>query len=428
MRKGIAVLLACVLLLCSGCVDVESYLQPPRSQGQQQAVQQALETALAQGDGDGKYILKYPSGGDISSAFLMLDATGTPTAADDAVMAVAFYAAAAGERTHICLLRRENDGWLATANVEGQATDLHKVSLADLDGDGTKEVLVGWDLYSNSYQLSVYCLDDTLTATPDAGRYTAYFAGDMNADGKEEFMLLHIGSTVTASLCSWQAARATVMGTAALPAGVRGFEKMLLGKLTNGEDGLYLDTLLDSGSYTTVLLYWDGARLRTPLHSGDVARIADRSPYIAVMDVDGNGVPEIPVTTRLLDSEAGVSGRGQFLTEWYGWDIGTDTTVRQCGSIANTVDGYCIELEEEWIATLGGRYDEETRTLWLEQTGENGEKVPFLIIQNTSDGETAVEGYTFEALPGNLPLRIWYETAAPYRLTMEKISYMLVAL
>lgn len=429
MKGKVVTVLLCVLLLFTGCVDVESYLQPPRSQGQQQAVQDALEAALAAGETKAGYILKYPVGGSISSAFLMLDGAGALADIDDAVTAVAFYAPAAGQRTHIHLLRRETDGWRSVTDIEGEATDLNKVALGDLDGDGNKELLVGWDLYSSSYQLSIYCLDDTLQKTADAGRYTDYFVGDMDADGRDEFLLLHIGSTVTASLRRWFPAGVTVMGDAILPEGVRSFEKMLLGKLSNGEDGLYVDALLDSGNYTTALLYWDGSRLRTPLHSAGVARIAERTPYVAVMDVDGNGVPEIPVTTRLSDSDAAVNGSWQWLTEWYNWDVAADTAVRQFGSIVNMVDRYCIELEEDWLATIATRYDEETHTLWLEQPNEDGENVPFLAIQNTNATEVLPEeGFEFETLPGNLPLRIWYETEAPYRLTVEKISYMLVGL
>lgn len=433
MKGKIVALVLMLALLLTGCMDVESYLQPPRSQGQQQAVQEALEEALLrEGDALAAYILKYPTGGSISSSFLLLDSAGMPVQTDDAVTAIAFYAPATGERTHIHLLRRGEDGWRSVMDAEGESTDLHKVSLGDLDGDGSMELLVGWDLYSSNYQLSIYRLNDTLQKTADAGRYTEYFVGDMDADGKEELLLLHIGSKVTASLRRWTDDGVTVMGTANLHGGIRSFEKLLCGKLTDGTDGVYADALLDTGGYTTALIYWDGSHLRTPLHRAGVnsSRIADRTPYIAVMDVDGNGVPEIPVTTRLSGSDAAVQGSWQWLTEWYSWDVTADAAVRQFGSIVNTLDGYCIELEDSWLTTLSTRYDEDTHTLWLEQPNENGEQIPFLVIQNADAATNAPDqdALEFEALPGNLPLRIWYETEAPYRLTMEKISYMLVAL
>ena len=66
--------------------------------------------------------------------------------------------------------------------------------------------------------------------------------------------------------------------------------------------------------------------------------------------------------------------------------------------------------------------------MWLQRPDENGERQSFLIVQNAVADELTDEQRKFEVLPGNLPLRIWYETESPYHLTMEKISYMLVAL
>ncbi len=427
MKKRIAGIVLCLLLLC-GCMDVESYLQPPRAGGQQQAVQAALEAAL----GD-TYVLKYAMVGGNSSAFVMLDAVGALTQSDDAVLAVAFYAPRGGERVRLTLLRRENNAWTSVADAVGEGADLHTAAVADLDGDGAMELLVGWELYSSDYQLSIYRLDDSLQAVADAGRYTAFLTADMNADAKEEILLLHSGTVATATLCSYGDNRVAVMGTVRLRDDIRSFNTLLYGKLTSGADGVYIDVRLLADTYATLLVYWDGSHLVAPLFdivTGN-ALIADRTPPVAVMDADGNGVPEIPVTTRLADGgTAAPEETWRWLTEWYTWDVTTGSAVRQFGSIVNRADGYSIEVEEAWIDTITTRYDAVTHTLWLEQRTQDG-AVPFLAVQNIQNVRSQVSpaaGYTFETLPGSLPLRIWYETEAPFYLTIEKISYMLVML
>ena len=67
-----AVLAGLCALLLSGCnalgLDVEDYLRPPKSTGEQEAIQQALETyieAHAEKGGVTDYILKYPKEGAI---------------------------------------------------------------------------------------------------------------------------------------------------------------------------------------------------------------------------------------------------------------------------------------------------------------------------------------------------------------------------
>ena len=56
--KWLVLILAFLLLFC-GCMDVESYLQPPRPEGQQQAVHTALTQALSRGEAGDTYTLKY---------------------------------------------------------------------------------------------------------------------------------------------------------------------------------------------------------------------------------------------------------------------------------------------------------------------------------------------------------------------------------
>ncbi len=433
MKKKIAALLLCVCLLFCGCMDIESHLQPPHPEGQQQAVHEALKQALSRGESGDTYTLKYASVDSTSSAFVMLNADGALTQKDDAVLAVAFYTPRGGERVRLALLRRTQDGWQTVTDVQGEGTDLHTARVADLDGDGVAELLLGWDLFSKEYQLSIYRLDDTMQAVKDAGRYTAYLTGDMDADAKDDILLLHIGTNATATLCKYADNRVTVMGTAILRDDVRSFEKTFVGYTTGGDNGVYMDVKLAADTYATLLAYWDGVKLCAPLFDTKTgnAMVADRIPAVSVMDADGNGVPEIPVTTRLADGgQATPQETWRWLTEWYTWDVASGTAVRQFGSIVNVVDGYSVELEEDWIDAVVTHYDTQTYTLWLAHKTAEGTQ-PFLAVQNTAalrDPVSPAEGYDFQMLPGNLPLKIWYESKTPFHLTTEKVSYMLVGL
>ncbi len=429
MKRYILLLLA-LLLLLSGCMDVESYLQPPRVQGQQQAVQDALDAALSRGETGAAYTLKYPADGENASAFVMLDESGNVAAQTDVQAAVAFYRPDGGERTHIHLLQLEDGEWNSVADVQGAGVDLHKVKLSDLDGDGYAELLVGWDLYSNDYQLSVYDLKNGLKATPDVGRYTEFIVEDMDGGAPCEMVLLHVGNTVTASVCRWTAQQAVSVDTVKLHKDILNFRRLLFGKLTDGQDGLYVDTQLRGGDYATILLHMRDDKLLTPLYdaAADKFMIPQRVPAIDTMDVDGNNVPDIPVATRLPDSkQTGAAGSWMWLTEWYNWDVTVGAPVRQFGSIVNNTDGYFIELEDGWVETVAVRYDEPTRTLWLYHC-DGEEEQPFLAICSSSSAKEADDSHVFESLPGETGLYVWYSDIAPYNLTMEKISYMLVML
>ena len=77
MKRALLLLLSLVLV-CTGCsLDVESYLQPPRVGGQQQAVQAALETYLRDVGGNNlRYTLEYPLEGAHTAAFILCDEKG----------------------------------------------------------------------------------------------------------------------------------------------------------------------------------------------------------------------------------------------------------------------------------------------------------------------------------------------------------------
>lgn len=434
MRGIRAVAAALVLMLMlSGCaMDVESYLQPPRAQGQQQALQDALEAAILQ-EAD-HYTFKYPTRGELSSAFVLLDSTGSLSSADDAVTAVAFYALGSGEYTHLHLLRRDGDSWLSVAVILGEGRDIDAVQVGDLDGDGDMELLVGWNVYGSDHQLSIYILEaDGFTVMADAGSYHQYFVGDMTANGRDELALLRIVSTgtVTASLYAWKEDGLSLLDSAPLDGLITSFEKIIYGKLSSGADGLYIDARLSTGDYITDLIYWDGVQLCSPMYDpirgGNAYSL--RRAHVSAMDVNGNGVPDFPRTSPLATaSEADREGSWQWLTEWLSWDVTVNSPVLQFASIVNRTDGYFIELENDWILTLSTRYDSEGHILWLEEMQEDGTAHPFLAVQNAADGraDVADEAYTLTELPGNAALRIWYDPDSAYRLTTEKISYMLV--
>ena len=78
MKRGaLAALLAAATLLLAGCsMDVDAYLIPPKLQGEEQQIQQALDEFIQTRYGKGastNYTLKYTKGGEYTSAFILTD-------------------------------------------------------------------------------------------------------------------------------------------------------------------------------------------------------------------------------------------------------------------------------------------------------------------------------------------------------------------
>lgn len=421
-------LLAAVLFLCSGCsLDVEQFLRPPKTQGEQQAVQTALETYIRDsGQAGNRYTLRYPVEGEHTAAFVLCDASGKPISGADegAQLALAFYAMSSSPNdTHINLLRREGEEWVSVADIVGASTDILQVAFGDLDGDGTAELLTGWDTYnSRDHRLSVFSLTENLTVLSDDRVYNRLFVGELIADGKDSLLLLRMaGDEVTASVETVQDRTLVTLGQVMLDSEIQQFNKMTLCRLTDSVNGLFVDAVKGAGTAVTELIYYDNGVLNAPFcnQAGRVNTVTARPAGFVMRDVDGDAMVEIPQCTLLPDHVIGQSIPDYaYCTDWLVWDVATGEWRVKMHTIVNTADGYLVSLDERQKDTVTTTYDmsERQMTVWDTDRGR-----PLLKLRISVDGEQ--EGYTalFEATDGYDGCEVWFDEEV---LNVDTVRYM----
>lgn len=421
-------LAAALCVLCSGCsLDVESFLRPPRVQGEQQAIQAALETYMLDSGGvAGRYVLKYPVEGDHTAAFSLCDEAGRPTE-EDARMAVAFYSfTATPEEIHINLLRREGDDWVSVADAVGAGVAIRQVAFGDLDGDGSAEIVTGWSTYSNRvHQMVVYDTEGGLRPVEGSRLYTAMYVGDLTAENKDSLLLLHNSGTehVTATRNYVEAGRLIAAESVRLDGSVEQFGRMTLCRLATGVHGLFVEGYKTSGEMVTELIYYNNKGLCAPFYDPDTNRTAvtTRAGQLAARDIDGDGMVEIPYS-RLLGEHAD-SKVGGTLTVWRAWDYASGQWLDRAHTVVNTEDRYLITLDRERVDTLATAYDtashtldladKETRRVWLRLTvGE---------YETSAPEENMRSLVLFSEDEGSPACTAWYD---PKVLRAEKVRYM----
>ena len=424
-------ILTAVLLLCSGCsLDVEQFLRPPKTQGEQQAVQTALETYIRDSGQAGNYMLCYPVEGDYTAAFVLCDDTGKPLTDEerDAALALAFYAIPSSPTdTHINFLRREGEEWVSVADVVGAAADILQVAFGDLDGDGTAELLTGWDTYnSRDHRLTVFSLSRPLTRLSDDRVYNRLFVGDFSAGGRDSLLLFRIASgEVTATMETMDNDTLTPLGQVMLDAEIQQFTGMALCRLDNAVHGLYVDAIKGTDTAITELIYYDADGLHAPLcnQAGRVNTATARPAGFAMRDIDGDAQIEIPLCTLLpnvvvSDSTADYA----YCTDWMAWNHTTQSWNTKMSTVMNTADGYLVLLDEQYKETVSSTYEPRERLLTLSNAQS---KQPLLRLRPvTKDRE---DRYTtlFAAADGYGGCEVWFDSDV---LDIDAVRYMVLRL
>lgn len=345
MKSGRVWILLMSLYLCfslTGCgmfsVDIERLMSPPELSGDMYPISRALSASIKE-----DYQLKYPSSGERRSAIILEDID------DDGVFeAFAFYSTQDDEMTnmHINAIRKDKNGYVSVAEQSVVAGGVERVDFCDLDADGKKEILVGWEVYGSSEkQLCVYSLTNKALNQRLSEKYTGFTCCDLTLSGENE-LFIHLLNTSdmlnSAAVYKFSDGGLQKIGGCVLDSAVKTVSVPVTSKLSGGQTAIYIDEIKGAGAVTEVLFFSDG-ELKNPLLETEntIENIRTlRSASIASRDIDGDGVIEIPVATKLANATS--SEELLYYTNWCAFD-GTNLVTKRI-TVLNTIDGYCIEV------------------------------------------------------------------------------------
>lgn len=453
----------CVLFL-SGCnalgLDVENYLRPPKSTGEQEAIQQALETYIedhTEKGGVTDYILKYPKEGSYRTAFILIDqiqpnrvtnlsnatllenkrtSSVDEKSAKEATMAVAFYRRNVDQaKTHINYLRKIDGEWVSISDVEGGSESIGRVSFGDLNGDGTPEMMVGWSLYNTRNQkLALYFFEDTLVELAvNETYYTHMLVNEFAGTGRDDLLLFNTAGSDTPTsvkLLSYEDDHLIVRGTAELDAGIQRFGNSIGVTLSDTVNGVFVDCYKDPNTTITELIYWEDGVLEVPFYRPEdqLTNLTARESSTPCMDIDGDGMVEWPVSVRLPGYETADPAGALWKTTWMGWDYATRQSQKKFSCIMNERDGYYVLFDDSWDGKVTALYDKDTRLLQFKLIGEGDAAGTFLAFRASASSAEPVpdDGLTYEVLSqlSGVQYSVHYTKGGPFDLNMERIRYM----
>lgn len=356
MKKRISSLfltvLVCAALVFSGCsytqTSVDSLLTAPRLSDQQNEVYAALEASV------GKNIdLVYPQKGDFTSSFVInnIDSESTQEA-------IVFYesqnGAAASMPLRMNVLDRENGKWVSKYDTAIEADSVEKIEFININQK--IYIIAGFNHLSKTEKtVSVFYYADGVLNQSYSAACTDFAVCDLNGDSKSELLTIIQSKTgevrtVTAYLNQINSNSVSVMAQAAMDSNVTSYAAIKNGKLKDGTPAVYMDGLKGTNLCTEILAFQD-KRLKNLIYSeneeDNLIEQTNRSYGSLSMDLDNDGVYEIPRIVPALGYEMLPSLQQQHLTEWYNYVNGR-LRLKKTTYISYSL-GYIFTMPRRWL-------------------------------------------------------------------------------
>jgi len=351
----ICLLLAGCMLL-PGCgrffiVRADKLLAAPAASAQQLEIIEGFERYSKQA-----YTLQAPVYGEYVSSFMMHDIDS-----DSLEEAVFFYQANSGNRNICCCVMDQTDGaWAPAADIEGPAGRVYDVAFADMNNDGSDEIIIGW-YFGDFNRNKLLTINGKSTGEKQysvlaAEPFCEKLIDDINGDGSDDAFLVvsdfsSASSNAYAKLLSMESGVGVKLASQArIDSKASGYSRLKSEKATDKSPlRIYIDTVKGENQMITDVVYWDpGTKsLVSMLFDNETLTnsIAPRPANIASFDINNDGVIEIPYQeTQPLEGGAVYISQGEkeapfYMTGWLAVEQKniSETVMR---TACNTDEGY----------------------------------------------------------------------------------------
>lgn len=358
--KKMAVALLCILMsfvLC-GCdffaADTVELLSPPSLSGDLKPIAEAINESAG-----GTYTLEYPSRGVYRSAVVQEDINN-----DGILEAFAFYSMVDGETITMSInaIAFKGDTWKSIATHKIVAGGVDKILFCDLDADGIKEILVGWEIYGTSeMQLAVYSVGENSLTQRMLQRYTHFITCDLDENDKNEIFVIKTASAEQlnqASLFGLTDEGVIEISTCLLDATVKTVNEPIVDVLSTGKPAVYIDEIKGAGAVTEVLFMEKGALVNPLLQPDTVETLATiRSISFSIKDINNDGIVEIPVQENVPSVARNDVNEKLYLTNWCSFN--GEKLINQMTTMININDGYYYIIPSKWVGRIAVLKDTE---------------------------------------------------------------------
>lgn len=413
LKKAFSFVLCLALIFSlSGCIssagtENSNFLSPPKPSGDMLEIKETLEESV-----QGKISLKYPTAGEYRSAYILADIMKS----GKENFALAFYSMIDSENVssmHLNLMKKADDDWVSISDVSVAAVGVEKVVIDDLNGDGTNEIAVGWNVFGGvDKSLMVYGLKGVALVPLAQESYTDFLCCDMEEKGYSSlFVLTHNLSEglATAKLFSFEDSSVKNVGSCLLDGQVTTFYTPVFSKLTNNHPAVFIDSAKGTGTQTEVVYFENGGLKRADFVIDESGTLSTyRNMAVLSTDINDDGIYDIPLgDSSIAFRPKEYSKTAATTIKWCSYN--TTGFVTSIFAVMNYTDGYYLEIPVRWLGkvTIDALTESRTYTVSIWDTEKSNKMGEILKIRTVTDTEwdkknNGLEAYSEVMRNGNL--------------------------
>lgn len=429
MKIKILTVTVLMLFIFTGCavnVGVDTMLAPPKLSEQQEQIYQALIEGV-----NSKIRLKYPKSGTNLSAFIVDDID-----LDGEEEAIVFYELesikAEGKSLRINILDKIDGEWKSVYDYSAEGVEVEKVIVSKLGEADRMNIIVGYNMTSpDEKQVCVYSYKDGVLNNTLSEPYSILDVRDLNNDGNQELFII-------ANQTSSRKARARVLklnseykyieSFVELNTNITEFKQLIYGLVDDGIRGIYIDEVIGTNELQTeIFTFEDGLLIPRYGRISEVDSKIIRPASNKTMDIDGDGVLEIPINEVFSGYSDYPEPEKLYKTNWFVFE--NNTLNKKYESYYSITKGYSFMFPSRWqgqvTAKIDNINDEVIICKYEGQLREGMEELMRIAVVKKEDIEDkSREGYEVMKTKGELGYLVWISPNSQEPLVPTKSEVM----
>lgn len=342
LKKSLLAIFFAAMLTLSGCslMETEDLYSLPQPSKEYLQLQKLIDAEIASGC---EYAA--PTAGSQRQSVQLTDLDG-----DGVNEAVAFLRNA-DLQPLICVYRQTGGEYALEERITGDGSAVGRVEYADLDGDGSCEIIVSWEAASEMQLMTAYSLSNGAASVLFKASCIDFQVGDMNSDGRSDVLALTLeqgGGKV--DIYSIAKHKDVLQKTTKLSVSLKTADRFRVAAIANGMPAAFIEgPYVENDSdhlLTDIIVFQDGELKNITLDPATGDSSTKRRGGAYCTDIDGDGSLDVPFTKQ----ESAKSPESNIF-DWYTY--GADGTSTLCASTCHCyTDGWFLTLPEGWRGKL----------------------------------------------------------------------------